>query len=407
MAIELFDDQKKALASLKSGAILCGGVGSGKSITSIAYFYTKECGGTLPGKDDTEYPVLPNPKDLYIITTAKKRDDLEWQRELLPFLLCEDPEISQARVVVDSWNNIKKYKDATNAFFIFDEQRLVGYGSWVKAFLKISKTNHWILLSATPGDTWMDYIPVFIANGFYRNKTEFLARHVLYNRYSKYPKVDKYLDVPHLERLKKRITVTMDYKHTAAIHDEWKKTPFDKKAYSTVWDKHWDIYDNRPIKNNSKRCYLARKVVNSDPSRVAQVEELSGKYPKIIIFYNFNYELEILCQFAKRKAIPYSQWNGKKHEAIPESDSWLYFVQYSSGCEGWNCIETNAIVFFSQNYSYRMTTQAAGRIDRRDTPYLDLYYYHLFSDSGIDQGIKRAFDRKKTFNETNFYNGER
>ena len=73
------------------------------------------------------------PKDLYIITTAKKRDTLEWEGELSPFLLSTNPDVNlyQNKVVIDSWNNISKYKDITDAFFIFDEQRVVGSGTWV------------------------------------------------------------------------------------------------------------------------------------------------------------------------------------------------------------------------------------------------------------------------------------
>ena len=164
--IELRDYQIDAVNRLKNGNILCGGVGSGKSRTALAYYY-KENGGIIGSED---YIKMKNPKDLYIITTARKRDTLEWEGEFGPFLITTNPEVAyyDHKVIVDSWNNIQKYVDIKDAFFIFDEQRVVGSGAWGKAFLKIAKVNNWILLSATPGDTWMDYIPVFLANGFYK-----------------------------------------------------------------------------------------------------------------------------------------------------------------------------------------------------------------------------------------------
>ena len=406
MAVGLYDHQKKAVASLKSGAILCGGVGSGKSRTALAYFYTKECGGKLPEYGGTDYPHLPYPKDLYIITTAKKRDSLEWHGELIPFLLSTEEAIGPVKVVIDSWNNIKKYTGIKDAFFILDEQRLVGYGTWVKSFLKIAHANHWILLSATPGDTWMDYLPVFVANGFYKNKTEFVDRHVIYSRYSTFPKVDRYLGTAQLAKLKNSILVPMDYHREATPHHLWIKTGYDEDDYDQVWNKRWDIFSNKPIKNYSAACYLIRKVVNGDRRRIEALNNLYKKHSRLIIFYNFNYELDMLCTFAEKEEIPYSQWNGKKHEPIGTGRTWLYFVQYAAGCEGWNCVETNALVFFSQNYSYRVCTQAAGRIDRLNTKFTDLYYYHFFSDSKIDNGIKSSYNRKKTFNEKNFIEKE-
>ena len=197
MSVQLDGNQLLALEQLKSGSILCGGVGSGKSRTSLAYFTVKECKGGLNGEP------MKDPKNLYIITTAKKRDSKEWEDEFPPF------PFDEIDICIDSWNNIGKYADVKDSFFIFDEQRLVGSGAWVKAFLKISKSNHWILLSATPGDTWMDYIPVFIANGFYKNRTEFIRRHVVYSRFAKFPKVDHYVETGRLLRLRKSILVNM------------------------------------------------------------------------------------------------------------------------------------------------------------------------------------------------------
>lgn len=404
MSINLYPHQKIAIEKLKSGSILCGGVGSGKSRTSIAYYFVKECNGNINVPNDKL--TMNNPKDLYIITTARKRDTYEWEQECIPFNLTKDrsTSICNVKVTVDSWNNINKYANVKNSFFIFDEQRVVGSGSWVKSFIEISKKNRWILLSATPGDCWMDYIPVFIANGFYKNRTQFINRHVVYNRFLKYPKVERYLDCKILEKYRQDITVIMKYSKPTTPHNINIIVNFDKEKLNTIFKDRWNIFENKPIKDSSQLCYTMRKVVNSDPSRCEAIKNLLSKHDKIIVFYNFNYELEILRDFCKKNNINYSEWNGHKHEPIQKTDRWLYLVQYTSGAEGWNCIETNAIAFYSQNYSYKIMTQSAGRIDRLNTPFADLYYYHLRSTSIIDLAILKSLKNKETFNEQKFIN---
>ena len=396
--ISLFDYQLDAVSRMRNGCILCGGVGSGKSRTSLAYYY-KEQGGVLGTKN---YVRMKNPKDLYIITTARKRDTLEWEGELSYFLLSTNPKVNgyKNRVIVDSWNNIQKYKNVTDSFFIFDEQRVVGSGVWVKSFLKITKSNDWILLSATPGDTWQDYIPVFIANGFYRNRTEFCNDHIIYSRFSKFPKIDRYINTGRLIRLRDRILVDMDFKRETVAHHEDIIVPYDIPKYKETMRNRWDPYNNEPITNASGLCYILRKIVNSDESRQIALMDILESRPKVIVFYNFDYELDILKGLHYGKDVQIAEWNGHSHQPIPTSKSWVYLVQYTAGCEGWNCIKTDTIVFYSQNYSYKVMAQAAGRIDRLNTPYTDLYYYHLKSRSSIDLAISKALRDKKKFNET-------
>lgn len=395
--ISLYNYQIDAVNRMKNGCILCGGVGSGKSRTSLAYYY-KEQGGRLGTKN---YVDMKNPRDLYIITTARKRDTKEWEGELVPFLLTTNPEVAyyKNKVVVDSWNNIGKYKDVHSAFFIFDEQRVVGSGAWVKAFLNIARKNKWILLSATPGDTWSDYIPVFVANGFYKNKTEFVREHVIYSRFTKYPKIDRFINTGRLIRLRNDILVTMDFKRQTVAHHEDVYCKYDVAKYKDVSKLRWDPYKNEPIINAAGLCYVWRKIVNTDDSRQVVLLELFENHPKMIIFYNFNYELDILKEVFGNVACEVAEWNGHLHQPIPNGKSWVYLVQYTSGAEGWNCITTDTIVFFSQNYSYKIMQQSAGRIDRLNTRFIDLYYYHLKSRSGIDLAISRALSQKRNFNE--------
>ena len=402
--IKLRDYQIDAISKMKTGCILNGGVGSGKSLTSLSYYYLKNGGdiGFLKGGD--YIPMEDPPKDLYIITTARKRDTLEWEGELSPFLLSvhNDKNTYSNKVVVDSWNNIQKYKDVKGAFFIFDEQRVVGSGAWVKAFLKISKVNEWILLSATPGDTWSDYIPVFIANGFYKNKTEFIREHVIYSRFCKFPKIDRYVNTGRLLRLRRSILIDMDFKRETIQHHEDIYVDYDVTMYKDITKRRWDIWKDEPITNASGLCYALRKVVNTHESRSEELLKIFKKHPKMIIFYNFDYELEILKNLDYGKGVKISEWNGHKHEPTPTTKSWVYLVQYTAGAEGWNCITTDTIVFYSQNYSYKIMLQSAGRIDRLNTPFTDLYYYHLKTRSGIDIAISKALKNKKKFNEKDF-----
>lgn len=426
--LSLRDYQMDALENMRNGCILNGGVGSGKSRTGLAYYYILN-GGEV--NTPNYIKMKHKPKDLYIITTALKRDSFEWELELLNFRLSTDPTENyyKNKVVVDSWNNIKKYVDVTDAFFIFDEQRVIGYGAWTKSFLKITKSNEWILLSATPGDNWSDYIPVFIANGWYKNKTDFERKHAVWARYTKYPKVEKWINEGRLLRLRKHILIDMKLVRSTTQHHEHVIVEYDRLKYANAANKRWNPYTNLPMKSASEFCYVLRKVVNSDPNRIKAVSDILKKKNKAIIFYNFDYELNLLRSLfgdthkvtirndLEQNDIPTddnpwlylvdekyakAEWNGHKHEQVPITDYWGYLVQYTAGAEGWNCITTDTIIFYSANYSHRVMVQAAGRIDRMNTPFKDLYYYHIRSNSKIDIAIRDAQKRKKKFNEKGF-----
>ena len=370
---------------MHNGCILVGGVGTGKSRTALYYYATRVC-----GKGGADPP-------LFIITTARKRDTKDWEKELEPF-----DKAAFRKVTVDSWNNIQKYSEVENGFFIFDEQRLVGTGKWAKAFRKIAKRNLWILLSATPGDCWNDYANVFIANGYYKNLTDFRNQHIVYSRFTKYPKIDHYVGKGKLIQQRKEIVVMMPFQKETVPHDETVYIPYDKELTRLICSTRWDPFKEQPIQDAGALCYVLRRAVNSDERRIDAVRDIMELHPKAIVFYNFDYELEMLRRMAAREELVCAEWNGKKHEPIPEGERWVYLVQYTAGAEGWNCIETDTVIFYSQNYSYKCMAQASGRIDRLNTPFVDLYYFHLMSRAPIDMAIRRAIKEKRTFNESGF-----
>lgn len=398
--VKFYSYQIDAIENMHNGCILCGGVGSGKSLTALGYYY-KENGGNIRAE---KYNKMKNPCDLYIITTARKRDTLEWDHEMIPFLLSTDEKDNayENKVVIDSWNCITKYTDVKNAFFIFDEQRVVGKGVWVKSFLKIARNNKWILLSATPGDTWMDYVPVFLANGFYRNRSDFNQQHVIFSPYTKYPSVLKYVNVRRLMRLRDRVLVDMDFNRSTRSEHENITCTYDRQLYMTAQKRRWDVFKEEPIQNAGGLCYVLRKVVNSDSSRLDALDDILKIRKKIILFYNFDYEREAIIEHLTKRRYPFSEWSGHAHQEIPSADKWVYLVQYTAGCEGWNCIKTDTTVFYSQNYSYKVMEQACGRIARLNTPFEILHYYHLVSQSPIDRAIANAIKTKKNFNERRF-----
>ena len=372
--------QLDAIMKMHNGCILCGGVGSGKSFTALGYYYLLS-GGDIFG--DTYKAMLDDPPmDLYIITTARKRDTHEWDRELIPFLLSTDPSCNyyKNKVVIDSWNNIKKYVDAKDAFFIFDEQRVVGNGTWVKSFLKITKRNRWILLSGS----------------------DFSQQHIVYARYCTFPKIDRYINTRRLVRLRERVLVDMDFERKTKSEHTWCYCDYDISAYKQAMKTRWDPFKDEPIQNAGGLCYVLRRIVNSDSSREESVRQLLEDHPKAIIFYNFDYERSALLELMSRLQYPHSEWSGHAHQEIPGGRKWVYLVQYTAGCEGWNCLKTDTIIFFSQNYSYKVMEQAAGRIDRLNTPFERLYFYHLTSKAPIDRAITHAVETKKIFNERKF-----
>lgn len=398
----LYDFQMDAVHRMRNGCILCGGVGSGKSRTSLFYYF-KENGGWI---DEYGFKQMkPKPQDLIIITTAQKRDLGEWEQELHHFRMSTDPKKNpfySHKIVIDSWNNIKKYQDITDAFFVFDEDRLTGKGAWVKAFLKIAKHNNWIVLSATPADVWTDFVPIFVANGFFKNRTEFNNKHVKFSRFAKYPKIEGYYNEEILCKYRDMILVDMDFERKTVRHHEDIFCNYDIRQYKDTMRNRWDYYKNEPITQAAGLCYILRKIVNSDESRQVALLELLEQHPKAIIFYSYDYELEILKSISYMEGTEIAEYNGHRHDPLPTSGRWVYLVNYTSGNAGWNCTTTNCIIFYSQNYSYKILEQSQGRIDRLNTPYKDLYYYHLRSRSGIDLAISKALREKRDFNERKF-----
>lgn len=416
--------QRKAVDQLSSGKILLGEVGSGKSYVALAYYTEKdECG------------------DLYIITTAKKRDSAEWELDAAAFGIGKEESL-HGKLHVDSWNNIGKYEGVEGCTFVFDEQRLVGSGAWVKSFYKIAKKNSWILLSGTPGDSWMDYIPVFVANGFFKDKTDFIRKHVIYDPYSRFPKVTGYLNESLLRRLRREVTVEMQYKKHTTRTMHYVPVEYDQAKLRTVTVDRWNPYTDEPILHAAELFATMRRVVNEDPSRLSAIRALMEEHPRLIVFYNFNYELHALrtltqmsdlsgkgdgmithtndstgsssvheshdiwrsrnttASFVDSKpTTPIAEWNGQRKQPIPDTERWVYLVQYTAGCEGWNCTSTDSMAFYSLNYSWRKFEQAQGRIDRMTTLYKYLTYYALVSDSVVDRAVLEALEAKKTFNE--------
>lgn len=372
--VQLYDHQIKALAKLKSGSVLCGGVGSGKTLTGLSFY-------------------LENYKEreLYVITTAKKRNSGEWEEEAAL--------LGITNLVVDSWNNIKNYAKVYGAFFIFDEQRVVGSGTWAKTFIKMAPRNKWIMLSATPGDNWMDYLPLFMANGFYRTKQSFIDMHVEYDPYVKFPRIKRYHNEGILIKHRQSILVMMPVKRHTLRHRTYRETDYDEELYKMAMKERWDPFDNKPIKNASKLLQVLRRITGTSDSRIHEAAWQIIHAKRLIIFYNYEYEREILVDLCEFLGVYAAEYTGNRHDPLPTTKEWIYIVQYTAGAEGWNCTTTDSILFYSPNYSYKITEQAEGRIDRINTKYVDLNYTILTSKAPIDQAVIRANIKKQKFNE--------
>lgn len=484
MQLELRAHQSEAIQKMHNGCVLWGDVGTGKTITALSYALLREAG-----------------KHIVVVTTAKKRDSWDWQNEAALLGVPHDG------IEVTSWNRIAELTEREGQFFLFDEQRLVGTGAWVKSFYKIAERNSWIVLSATPGDTWSDYAPLFIANGWYKNITEFRREHAVYSRYTQFPKIEKYIGQGKLQRYRKQLLVEMPMARHTTRHMHYIDCEWDQSLLDLIRKRRWNPYTDEPIKSAAEMYTALRRVVSTDPSRGEQLRALLDEHPRLIIFYNFNYELEILrsileqhasewdglttmktpCDGTGEKSLPnpsesssiesssekiedspclksdttassicpihskeepcperpvtaskssskrsgapiesfpkssenersskpadsewmgeagasetfgWSEWNGHKHEPIPPTDRWAYLVQYTSGSEGWNCISTDRMVFWSLTYSFKQFWQAQGRIDRMNTPYSDLHYYVLMTGSYAEKPVIRALKMKKDF----------
>ena len=183
----------------------------------------------------------------------------------------------------------------------------------------------------------------------------------------------------------------MDIERHTILHHEDVYCDYDIPFYKDTMRRRWDPYRDEPIQQASGLCYILRRIV--------KLLELLEDHPKAIVFYNFDYEREILLGLGYSEGTEVAEWSGHAHMPLPTGDKWVYLVQYTAGCEGWCAITTDTMIFFSQNYSYTVMKQAEGRINRLNTKFIDLYYYHLKSRSGIDLAISKALKEKRKFNE--------
>lgn len=380
-SLTLYPWQEKAVNELASGKVLYGEVGSGKTFTALVFY--KKNYGHLP---------------LYVITTAKKRDTGDWEKEAGVVGITE--------LTVDSWNNIKEYVDISNAFFIFDEQRAVGYGTWSLSMIKIAwNSNKWVMLTGTPGDRWIDYMTLFIANGWYKNKTDFINQHVEYDRFAKYPRVKAYHNQAKLQNYRKSILVGMHMVRKTERERIDIVAGYNKEKYMWAKNLKRNPDTGKPFKGAGEYTQFARKLVSTSKGRVEQLERLLAFIERPIVFYNYDYERDILLQSITKLGLTYAEWSGHKHQSVPTGEHWVYIVQYTAGAEGWNCTTTDSMIFYSPNYSYKMMEQAEGRIDRLNTSYTHLKYYFLQSESPIDHSVFNAIKKKKKFNESAWAKG--
>ena len=192
----------------------------------------------------------------------------------------------------------------------------------------------------------------------------------------------------------------MHFERKTKRHRQFIPSNYDTNLYEKVMRDRWNVFEDKPIENGSEFLQLLRKIVAMDEDRIFNAKFLMDIHDRLIIFYNYNYERDVLIQIAKDLGKQYWEWNGHAHQEVPNKEKWLYIVQYTAGAEGWNCISTNVILFYSMNYSFKIVEQAEGRIDRLNTSYNDLEYYFLTSESQIEKDIFKAVQTKQKFNES-------
>lgn len=403
--VNLRQFQHECVQALRSGKVLAAGVGAGKSIMALYWYVTKCCTVRTSHNANGElFQIMPGSPDLVIITTAKKRDNHEWDDELYRYALHQgenSKKMGRVHVTIDSWNNITKYVD-TSAVFIFDEQRAIGSGAWSKAFVRIARRNPWVMLSATPADTWSDWCPIFVADGFYRNRTEFFRRHAVYSRYTKYPRIDRWIDEDYLNRCRDRVLVTCEVPRETERVVHQLTCAYDKETVRKAMKTRWNPETEEPFLNATELCFYLRRVIDTDPTRLSYAAHVVRDHRKVIIFYTLRAELEQILKLEEVTGVPVYQYNGGRHDDLPQGNSWVYAVQFQAGSEGWNCTSCNTVLYWSLPYSYKQAEQAAGRIDRLDTSYKTLNYYIMRSFAPLDLGIIRALRNKENFNASGF-----
>lgn len=154
----------------------------------------------------------------------------------------------------------------------------------------------------------------------------------------------------------------------------------------------------------TKRLYSRQLCGMYNEERYSMIKELlESTNDRMVIFYNFNAELEQLKVICEELDKPISQVNGsvKDLDNFENIDNTVLLVQYQAGAMGLNLQKANKIIYFSLTESSDLFEQSKKRIHRIGTTQ-PCFYYILMCENSVEEDIYKSLLLKQDYNDALF-----
>ena len=424
--MRLFDYQQQIVdEKYEDSKALFMQMGTGKTFVSMAFFEKSERAKLL------------------VVCLATKVDD--WNRDLTDELGLDEVvslnkgtkknrelmEDAQYLVISfeSSWRLDKElvaWVDDDTYIIVDESHKIKNPSSKVGKFMRKlgAKTDYKTILTGTPqSNGYIDYYNQFHFLGYLdMNQTNFKKRYAItqmmqYGAGPIFQEIIGYRNTEELDEMIHNHSVFYDRK----LDDE--ELPDEIPVYFPSYPKYRKISNDKvyEFKDGTLEIYdtlgagvmLQRQLASGYISKGGNTEVLDkskldwmrdfleGYDERVVVFYNYNAELEQLKQLLERLDRPYSEYNGHRKDlrAFQESSEGVVLANYGSASTGINdFVIASTMVMYSLTTSYIDFEQAKKRIDRIGQTKKPLFYF-LIMKGTIDARVYHSLQEGKDFDE--------
>ena len=154
----------------------------------------------------------------------------------------------------------------------------------------------------------------------------------------------------------------------------------------------------------SKRIYARMMCSYLNKDRIAAFRDLiQSTEDRVIVFYNFNDELNALLDIAIEIERPVSIVNGERKDldAFEADENSITFVQYQAGAMGLNLQKANKIIYFSLTDRSELFEQSKKRIHRIGQE-STCFYYIMVCPGTVEEDILHTLEQRKDYTDELF-----
>lgn len=184
-----------------------------------------------------------------------------------------------------------------------------------------------------------------------------------------------------------------------------------------------EFMKNRIVRVPNKQNVFVELVGDTTLTKLLYARQLCGAYSneklkaftdlvestndRLIVFYNFNNELEQLKYVCDALERPYSVVNGTDKDlyAYDNFNGSITLIQYQAGAMGLNLQKANKIIYFTPPLSSELYEQSKKRIHRIGQQF-SCFYYNLICTGSVEEKIYKTLEMRKDYTEALFERGD-